>query len=55
MKDHAEYLVSLMTTEKWYKISRAIRLSASVRKKSIIAGFIGTDLKYIDIERLKDF
>jgi tRNA-intron endonuclease len=55
MEDHAEYLVSLMTTEKWYKISRAIRLSASVRKKSLIAGFIGTDLKYIDIERLKDF
>jgi len=55
MEDHAEYLVSLMTAEKWYKISRAIRLSASVRKKPLIAGFIGTDLKYIEIERLKDF
>ena len=54
MENHAEFLVSLMTSEKWYKISRAIRLSTSVRKKTLIAGFIGNDLKYIYIERLRD-
>jgi tRNA-intron endonuclease len=54
MNNHAEFLVSLMGKEKWYKISRAIRLSASVRKKTLIAGFINGQLKYIDIKRLKD-
>ncbi len=54
MENHAEFLVSLMATEKWYKISRGIRLSASVRKKTLLAGFIGNGLKYIDIKRLRD-
>jgi tRNA-intron endonuclease len=54
MENHAEFLVSLMKTEEWYKISRAIRLSTSVRKRTLLAGFIDNDLKYIDIERLRD-
>ena len=54
MENHAEFLVSLMKREEWYKISRAIRLSTSVRKKTLVAGFIDGELKYIDIERLRD-
>ncbi|WP_337860882.1 hypothetical protein [Ferroplasma sp.] len=54
MDNHAEFLVSLMESEEWYKISRAIRLSTSVRKKTLIAGFINGKLKYVDIKRLKD-
>jgi len=54
MNDHAEFLVSLMKCDEWYKISRAIRLSVSVRKKTLLAGFIGTKLKYLYIERLRD-
>ncbi|MEM0139905.1 MAG: hypothetical protein QXZ44_04755 [Ferroplasma sp.] len=54
MEDHAEFLVSLMNREYWYKISRSIRLSSSVRKKTLIAGFANNKLEYIIIERLKD-
>ena len=54
MNDHAEYLVSLMSSDKWYKISRAIRLSVSVRKKTLLAGFIENKIKYLYMERLKD-
>ena len=54
MNDHAEFLVSLMNVDEWYKISRAIRLSVSVRKKTLLAGFIENKLKYLYIERLKD-
>ena len=44
----------IVKREEWYKISRAIRLSTSVRKKTLVAGFIDGELKYIDIERLRD-
>lgn len=54
MNEHAEYLVSFIDSEEWYKISRAIRLSISVRKKTIFAGFINNEIKYINIERLRD-
>lgn len=54
MNDHAEFLVSLMNSDEWYKISRAIRLSVSVRKKTLFAGFIENKLKYLYMERLKD-
>ncbi|MCL4452684.1 MAG: hypothetical protein M1317_01080 [Candidatus Thermoplasmatota archaeon] len=54
MNDHAEFLVSLMKCDEWYKISRAIRLSVSVRKKTLLAGFIENKLKYLYMERLRD-
>ncbi len=54
MNEHAEYLVSFIDSEEWYKISRAIRLSISVRKKTIFSGFINKEIKYIKIERLRD-
>jgi tRNA-intron endonuclease len=54
MNDHAEFLVSLMKSDEWYKISRAIRLSVSVRKKTLLAGFIENKLKYLYVERLRD-
>ncbi len=54
MNDHAEYLVSFIDSEEWYKISRAIRLSISVRKETIFSGFINGTVRYIKIERLKD-
>ncbi len=54
MEEHAEYLVTFIGDEEWYKISRAIRLSISVRKKILFSGYYEGKLKYIEINRLKD-
>lgn len=54
MDEHAEYLVTFIEDEEWYKISRAIRLSISVRKKILFSGYCNGELRYIEINRLKD-
>ncbi|KJE48901.1 MULTISPECIES: hypothetical protein [Acidiplasma] len=54
MDMHAEYLIGLIDKEEWYKISRAVRLSVSVRKSMVFAGFINNEIKYIEMKRIKD-
>ncbi len=54
VEEHAEFLVSFLDRDSWHKISRSVRLSHSVRKKTLLAGFINKNVEYIIIERIKD-
>lgn len=54
---HSKYLIHVIPKNYIFKyqiLSRAIRLSNSVKKKMIFASFFSSiDIKYIEIERIK--
>lgn len=55
MESHADFLIHIHTDrEEWYKISRAVRVAHGVHKKMIFAGFSGTLITYVSVERLRD-
>ena len=55
IEDHAEMLLSVFDTDEWFKISRAVRVAHAVRKKMVFAGIVENALRYIQVERVKDF
>ncbi len=52
---HAEYLVSVMSgEERWYSISRGVRVASSVRKTMIYASLYKNEVRYVALKRVKD-
>nr|2OHC_A Chain A, tRNA-splicing endonuclease [Thermoplasma acidophilum DSM 1728]2OHC_B Chain B, tRNA-splicing endonuclease [Thermoplasma acidophilum DSM 1728] len=52
---HAEYLVSVMPEEeRWYSISRGVRVASSVRKTMIYASIYKNEVRYVALKRVKD-
>ncbi|KAA8922839.1 tRNA-intron lyase [Thermoplasma sp.] len=52
---HAEYLVSVMSgEERWYAISRGVRVASSVRKTMIYADIYKNEVRYVALKRVKD-
>ncbi|PYB67843.1 tRNA-intron lyase [Thermoplasma sp. Kam2015] len=52
---HAEYLVSVISdTERWYSISRGVRVASSVRKTMIFASIYKNEVRYVALKRVKD-
>ncbi|MGP6294361.1 tRNA-intron lyase [Caldiplasma sukawensis] len=54
MNEHSEFLVNIFEEKMpWYHISRAVRVSGSVRKKMVFCWIEGDDPVYYEIERIK--
>ena len=54
MDDHSDFLIHILGDNAgWYEISRAVRLSASVRKEMIFAVLKGDNCIFVRIRRIK--